>query len=555
MTVITRRSALFAAGLAAAVPVPAWARDLPQGAFTHSVASGDPTADAVMIWTRFVPANGAYGEIAWEVAEDEAFAVTLARGRVLARAANDYCAKVDVQGLRPGRRYFYRFLSGSGPSPTGLTLTAPQGRARSLKLALFSCSNFGFGYFHAYAHAAADPSIDVVVHVGDYIYEYGADRYPSPGRAVRLVSPSVEIVGLQQYYERYQTYRADQGLQELHRLKPWITVWDDHELANDAWVGGAEEHDPAAEGDWASRFAHAWKAYLDWMPIRVAMTPGGSIYRSFQWGDLAGLAMLDTRWVGRELQFDYAAALAPAMSGGPAEQMAAVAALQRRIASPERTLLGAEQEAWLARQFARFADAGAPWTILGQQVVFAPLVAAPQIPAFLPDDASDFVRQYAVAGAMLGQAGLEWNLDAWSGYPAARARVVEQALQNNANTIILSGDSHNCWVSNIDGGLGDGRPGLVEVAGASVTSPGLEAYLTRAEPGQREASMRAANPGLAFADLTHRGYAALSLDRRSASVEIVSFAGWRDPLASTPSRRRLAVEAVRGPGLTPWSEA
>ena len=555
MTLITRRSALIASGLLAAAPIPAWARDLPQGAFTHSVASGDPLADAVVIWTRFVPVNGAYGEIAWEVAEDEAFATVAARGRVLARATNDYCAKVDVQGLRPGRRYFYRFLSGSGPSPVGLTLTAPQGRARSLKLALFSCSNFGFGYFHAYAHAAEDPTIDVVVHVGDYIYEYGHDRYPSAAQAVRLPAPDVEITGLQHYYQRYQSYRADPGLQELHRLKPWITVWDDHELANDTWTDGAQEHDPSTEGDWASRFAHAWKAYLDWMPIRVAMTPAGAIYRSFQWGDLAGLAMLDTRWFGRELQFDYADALAPAMERGPAAQMAAVAALQQQIANPDRTLLGAEQEAWLGRQFTRFADANAPWTILGQQIIFAPLIAAPQIPALLPDDAPGFVRQFATAGAMLGQAGLEWNLDAWSGYPAARQRVIEQALASRSNTIVLAGDSHNCWVSNIDGGLADGRPAVVEVAGMSVTSPGLEAYLTRAEPGQREAVMQGANPGLAFTDMTHKGYATVSLTRQTATTEILSFTGWRETTAPAPTSTRLTVEAVRGPGLTPWAQA
>ncbi len=555
MTQITRRSALIAAGLFAAAPIPAWARDLPQGAFTHGVASGDPLTDAVVIWTRFVPTNAVYGEIGWEVAEDEAFATIVARGRVLARATNDYCAKVDVQGLRPGRRYHYRFLSGSGPSLTGHTLTAPQGRARSLKLALFSCSHFGFGYFHAYAHAAADPAIDVVVHVGDYIYEYGRDRYPSPTEAVRAIEPSVEIIGLQQYYQRYQTYRADPALQELHRAKPWITVWDDHELANDAWADGAQEHDPSTEGDWASRFAHAWKAYLDWMPVRVAMTPAGAIYRSFQWGDLAGLAMLDTRWVGREQPLDYGSALAPVMDRGPAAQMSAIAALQQQIANPDRTLLGAEQQAWLARQFTRYADAGAPWTILGQQIVFAPLIAAPQIPTFLPDDAPGYVRQYATVGAMLGQAGLEWNLDAWSGYPAARRRLTEQAIASRSNTIILAGDSHNCWVSNIDGGLPDGRPALVEVATTSVTSPGVEAYLSRAQPGQREAAMQAANPGLAFAELTHRGYATLSLTRQAAETEIWSFSGWREPTATPPSSKRLVVEAVRGPGVTAWADA
>jgi alkaline phosphatase D len=555
MTIITRRTALIAAGLAAA-PIPAWARDLPAGQFTHGVASGDPLSTAVVIWTRFAPASGAYGEIGWEVAEDEAFARVAARGRVLARGASDFCAKVDVQGLRPGRRYYYRFLSGSGPSPTGMTMTAPVGRTRALKLALFSCSNFGFGYFHAYAHAAADPSIDLVVHVGDYIYEYGQGSYPSdaqtvPGRQVE--SPS-EIATLEQYYARYQTYRSDAALQELHRLKPWVTVWDDHELTNDAWVDGAENHQPDTEGTWPSRFAHAWKAYLDWMPIRTGATPVGGIYRSFAWGDLAGIAVLDTRWVGRERPFDYAEALAPVMDRGMPAIMAAVGQLQAQVAHPDRTLLGAEQEAWLARETARFADAAMPWTILAQQIVMAPLIAAPQIPALLPDDAPSFVRQFATAGAMLGQAGLEWNLDAWSGYPAARRRVIEQALASRSNTIVLSGDSHNCWVSDISGGP-NGLPALVELAGTSVTSPGLEAYLTRAEPGQREAIMQGANEGLVFADLTHKGYATLSLTRQTATADIVRFSGWRDRAPPEPSIARLVSEAVRGAGVGGWTPA
>jgi alkaline phosphatase D len=553
MTKITRRFALFAAGALAAAPIPAWARDLPQGQFTHGVASGDPLASAVVIWTRFVPANGAYGEIGYEVATDEAFASVVARGKVLARATNDYCCKIDVQGLRPGSRFFYRFLSGSGASPVGQTLTTPVGRTRALKLALFSCSNYGFGYFHAYAHAAADPTIDVVVHVGDYIYEYASGSYPSaaqtaPGRAIET---SPELVALDGYYSRYQTYRADPSLQELHRVKPWILVWDDHELANDAWSDGAQNHSPDTEGPWASRFAHAWKAYLDWMPVRTGAITAGGIYRSFMWGDLAGLAMLDTRWFGREHQLDYADFLGPVADQGPAAQMAALATLQTQLRNPDRTLLGAEQEAWLNTQFTRFADANVTWTVLGQQIVFAPLIAAPQMPSFLPDDAPSYVRQYATTGAMLGAAGLEWNLDAWSGYPAARERLVQAALRQGGNTIILSGDSHNAWISDIAGGP-SGRPALLEVAGTGVTSPGLEAYTTRAGPGQREAAMQSANPGLKQCDLTNKGYATLTLTRQTALTELISFSSWRTPQAPTAGVVRVTAEAVRGPGVGGW---
>jgi alkaline phosphatase D len=555
MPLITRRTALIAAGLAAA-PRPAWARDLPRGRFTHGVASGDPTQSDVVIWTRFVPTLQAYGEIAWEVASDESFTTVVASGRALARATNDYCIKVDVGGLLPGRPYFYRFLGGEGPSLTGMTRTAPRGRVRDMTLGLFSCSNYGFGYFHAYGHAAAREDIELVLHVGDYIYEYGQGTYPSPAQAVpgRMVESANEIVTLQDYYARYQTYRADPDLQELHRLKPWATVWDDHELTNDAWSDGAQNHQPETEGDWATRFACAWKAYLDWMPIRPPALPAGALYRSLEWGDLANIALLDTRWVGRERPFEWEEVLAPVAQSGPAAQMAAIAALQPRLRDPGRTIMGAEQETWLNTELTRAADSRKSWTVLAQQLVFGTNLASPRVPQFLDPNASASTRQFVGLGGQLGAAGIEWNLDAWGGYPAARQRMIDAVMRTGVNALILGGDSHNCWMNNIPAGT-DAGFAMVELAGSSVTSPGFESYLNQAPVGGREEAMRAANPNLVYCDITNKGYAAVTLTRETAVGEVVQFSSVRDRPRPTPTSVRFAAESRRGPGVGGWEPA
>ncbi|MET0182396.1 MAG: alkaline phosphatase D family protein, partial [Caulobacterales bacterium] len=284
---LSRRSILLGASLAA-TPIPAWARSYTAGAFTHGVASGDPTQNAVILWTRFVPAVSSEGRIGWEVSEDENFARVARRGTLTPTAASDYCAKVDARGLQPGRRYFYRFLSSAGPSVTGLTRTAPR-NADSLNIAFFSCANLPWGYFHAYGDAAARDEIDLCLHLGDYIYEMQRGAYPSFSEAVvgRTIEPGGETITLADYYARYASYHLDTDLLEMRRVKPLSTVWDDHELANNTWKGGAAAHQPETEGAWTDRFAAASKAYFDWMPIRLPERRSTRIYRSLDWGDLA----------------------------------------------------------------------------------------------------------------------------------------------------------------------------------------------------------------------------------------------------------------------------
>jgi alkaline phosphatase D len=546
---LNRRS-LLAAGALASLPRAAWASGLSPGAFTHGIASGDPLPDGVILWTRF--AHNASGRIGWQIAEDESFARVARQGETAASPGNDYCAKVDVRGLQPGRAYFYRFLSASGPSVVGRTRTAPAGATDALTIALFSCSNFPYGYFHAYGHAAQREDVDLAIHCGDYIYEMQRGDYPSAEEAVpgRVLEPANEIARLADYYQRYAAYHTDANLLELRRMKPLSVVWDDHELTNDAWRGGAQNHQPDTEGLWSDRVAAASKAYFDWMPIRRPASNGVRIYRSLDWGDLARIALLDTRLIGRDQQLDYRTQLLPRLAQGGAEAAAAVADFRADLLNnPHRTMMGPEQEAWLARSLAQSKRRGHTWQIIAQQVVMADTMGPAGISRLLPDGLSAGARLYFAAAEQLAALGLPWNMDAWSGYPAARARFLAACAANANNAVVLGGDSHNLWANNL-AGAAQGRLAAIEFAGGSVTSPGFEHSLTNAAPGEREAMMRSANPQLAACDLTNRGYGALRFTRTACDAEWIAFGDVRSPQAPAPSimRLRSAASAAAGPG-------
>jgi alkaline phosphatase D len=548
---ISRRT-LFGAASAAAFPHAAWAQNLSRGVFTHGVASGDPLPDGVILWTRFVGAEG--GRIAWEVAEDDTFTRIAQRGVAAATAASDFCVKIDARGLAPDRRYFYRFLSGGDPSPTGLTRTAPAAGGESLSVALVSCSNFGFGHFHAYGHIAARDDIDLVLHAGDYIYEYGDDDYPRAREAVpgRAFDPAHEIITLNDYYQRYAAYHTDSNLQELRRLKPMACVWDDHEIANNATAGGAQNHQ-RTEGAYADRVAAAAKAYFDWLPIRRPQPAGARIYRHLDWGDLARILLLDTRIAGRDRQLDYQRALGLRLLSDGAGSAAAIEEFRRtQLNDPNRAMLGADQESWFAETLAQSRARGQPWQIVTQQVVMGAQIAGDGASAMVASDAHSNTRRFVAAGERLGRLGMPWNLDAWDGYPAARARFLQACAANANNAVVLGGDSHNCWLNNLAAESG-ARLAAIEFAGGSVTSPGLERALAGAAPGAREALMRTANPHMAWCDATNRGYGALRFTRTACEAEWVAFADVRSPQAPAPTITRLSAEPSADAGPSAWS--
>ncbi|MGQ0532054.1 MAG: alkaline phosphatase D family protein [Caulobacteraceae bacterium] len=548
---IARRGLLFA-GASAALPRAAWAQSLAAGAFTHGVASGDPLSDGVILWTRFV---GGDGRIAWEVADDDAFTRIAQRGEAQASAISDFCVKVDARGLAPGRSYFYRFLSHSGPSPTGLTRTAPES-ADALTVGLISCANYGFGYFHAYGHLARREDIDLVLHTGDYIYEYGLDEYPDPAETIagRAFDPTHEIVSLEDYYQRYRLYHTDPDLLELRRLKPISAVWDDHEIANDATRTGAQNHQQS-EGAYADRVAAATKAYFDWMPIRRPEVSGARVYRSLDWGDLASILLIDTRFIGRDRQLDYRRALGLRLLSDGSGTQAAVEEFRRtQLQDPNRTLLGLEQEAWLVDALSQSKQRGHTWQIVAQQIAMGEQLIGAGAVNLLPADVHGNTRRFVTVGERLGRLGMPWNLDAWDGYPAARTRFLEACAAHGANVAVLGGDSHNTWLNNL-AAPGGGRVAALEFAGASITSPGLERVLTNAAPGAREAMMRSANPHLAWCDITNRGYGALKFTRTACEAEWVAFADVTSSQAAAPAVTRISARASVAGGPSGWSLA
>lgn len=546
---IARRSLLTAASLAA-VSRPAWAQSLASGAFTHGVASGDPLPDGIILWTRFVGADGA--RIAWEIAEEESFASVAQRGEAIASAANDYCVKVDARGLAAGRRYFYRFLSASGPSPTGQTLTAPSGGVESLTVALLSCANYGFGHFHAYGHAAQRDDIDIALHTGDYIYEYGLDEYPNTEQTVpgRVFDPEREIVTLDDYYARYRQYHTDSNLLALRQRKPISAVWDDHEIANDATRTGAQNHQQS-EGAYADRVAAATKAYFDWMPLRG---PAGlRLYRGLDWGDLARILLIDTRLIGRDRQLDYRSSLGSnLLSDGVSARRAAEEFRRTQLNDAARTLLGADQEAWFASELAASKQRGHAWQVVAQQIAMGEqLVGAGAVDMLAPGVHGN-TRRYVTIAERLGRMGMPWNLDAWDGYPAARSRFLEACATHGSNVAVLGGDSHNTWLNNLTAPNSE-RVAAVEFAGASVTSPGLERVLSAAAPGAREAMMQSANPHLAWCDLTSRGYGALKFTRGACEAEWVAVGDVTSPDSQPARVTRMSSAASENAGPGAWS--
>ncbi len=469
--------------------------------FTHGVASGEPSATGVLLWTRFVPARGDAVPLSFEVAEDPGFGRIVARGDTLASADNDHCAKPRVEGLTPDRWYYYRFAAPDGArSMTGRTRTLPQGPTRQFRIAAFSCSNKPFGWFNAYAHAAARTDIDLVVHLGDYFYEYVRGDYPSEAQTVpgRPIAPAGETWQLQHYRERFASYRDDPDLQRLHQLYPSIQIWDDHETANDAWKDGAQNHQPETEGPWEVRKAAARKAFREWLPA------SDDDYADYAIGDLVTLIRVDTRLAGRDRQIDLGAALA-----GATDTRAALIALRDGAWSdPKRQMLGAAQEGWLADRLKASVRSGARWQLVAQQVLAGAVSTPPDVTAdWLGPDPSPFAKARVGAGIAASKLGLPFNWDSWGGYPAARARMLGSAQAAGANLVTIAGDSHNGWAFDL---ANDGKPAGVEFGTCSVTSPGLENYLRAAPPERVASSLVAANPELKWCDTSNRGYMALS---------------------------------------------
>ncbi|MDB5965501.1 MAG: alkaline phosphatase, partial [Polaromonas sp.] len=481
--------------------------DVDKDPFGYGVASGDPLADRVIIWTRANRLSQAV-QLQWEVALDASFSSLVRSGTATADPANDSTVKVDVTGLQPATSYFYRFKNGAAISETGRTRTLPVGGVQQIRLGVFSCAAYPIGQFHVYNHASNRSDLDAALMLGDYIYETGlSDVEQLAARAFgREVDPQGELHLLNEYRLRYQRYHTDADLRGLRRNTPLIAVWDDHEIVNDTWRDGAGAHDPATEGSFADRRAAAVRAYHEWMPTRTGADPL-KIYRSFDFGNLLSLHMLDTRVIGRDAPTDRDPYLA-----GTADD-------------PARQLLGAEQEAWLA---ARIQGSNATWQVLGQQVVFGGM----RIPLSVYDDFSeDAINAFLAAldtpdasrtsaqRDLVAQPRIGYELANWDGFPAARERVMAMAHAGDKNLVVLSGDSHNAWAHDLRDTAG-ARIG-VEFATPSVTSTGLEFKHPKVARGFLADSFLRMVPDLKFADTARRGYATVTFSPASVTGQFV----------------------------------
>ena len=464
-------------------------------AFQHGVASGDPLDDGVLLWTRVTPKRFApIILVEYRIALDPRMRRVVRQGIAVTDADRDYTVKVEVERLEAGTTYYYQFFARGDASPIGRTRTLPTDRTSRVRMAVVSCSNYAYGYFNAYRQIAQRADLDVVVHLGDYIYEYGTGQY---GNA-RATEPSTEIVTLADYRMRHAQYKRDEDSQAMHRQHPMIAIWDDHETANNSWRDGAENHTPATEGAWNARVKAALKAYYEWMPVREDRDNPRKEYRSFRFGDLIELSMLEERLTARseQLPATIATPVGPAFTQTGA------------FTDPSRRMIGERQEEWLARKL----NGRATWKFIGQGVMFAQL------------------KGVAAANAAGGGAFL--NSDQWDGYQPARNRIYDiigsgRGGQPIDNVVVLTGDIHSSWAADLtqdpnnpvvaaggyDPVTGAGSK-AVEFVGTSVTSPGVD------DPNGAVAGfLRSVNPHFKYIDLNRRGYMLLDVTQQRTVCE------------------------------------
>lgn len=444
--------------------------------FKHGIASGDPLSDRIMFWTRI---SGIVADLNVDLTlyADPGLSQAVTSATAVATAARDFTVKLDVTGLRPATTYYYQFTASGEKSAIGRTRTAPAGAVDQLRFGVVSCASLAHGYFNAYGHLAKRADIDAIVHTGDYIYEYGSGEYGD----VREYEPAHEIVTLADYRMRHAQYKQDPDLMELHRQFPFITVWDDHETADNSWRDGANNHTEGEEGAWADRKAGALQAYDEWMPIRYPQ-PGnvGKIWRKFSYGDMADIFMLDTRIYDRD-------------------EPGSIPADPTTSAEPDRRMLGPEQMQWLLDGLSA---SSARWKVIGQQMVF---------------------HQWQAGDPGTTGAGLYVNGDAWDGYQAERQQIIDH-LRDNAidNVVFLSGDVHSSWCADIVENpldlltynplTGDGSV-AVEFTTTSITSP----FVIDIPEGQQV--VVANNPHIRYTDFDEKGYVLLDLTAERAQGE------------------------------------
>jgi len=432
--------------------------------FYHGVASGDPTPNSVILWTRVTPETNDNVNGTWRVALDTNFTSIVQSGTFLADSTKDYCVKIDVNGLQPNTWYFYEFTALGRNSLIGRTKTAPVSGTNQLRFAFVSCANYPNGYFNVYNRIRERNDIDAVLHLGDYIYEYAGIPATRNGQ-----QPLHEIIKLADYRQRYSSYRLDPALMKLHQQFPFITVWDDHETANNSYSDGADNHTPGVEGLWSARKSAGQQANDEWLPTRLPeVSNPNRIWRKLSFGNMADIFMLDTRLYDRSLQ------------GGNTNDSS-------------RHIIGNEQMQWLKTELI---NSTAKWKIIGQQVMMGNLTPF----------------------------GIMLNNDQWDGYSVERKKLYDIILNNNLkNVIVLTGDIHTAWAmdlpyntSTYNPSTGAGSVG-VEFVCTSVTSSSSPIPL---DPIYN--LVTSLLPHIKYVDLHKKGYGILDLQNNAAQGDFYS---------------------------------
>ncbi len=489
----------------------------PAGAvFRHGVASGDPMADRVILWTRVTPTPQAspgsgIGDpvvVAWEVATDPGFTSLVRTGSVVTDSGRDHTVKLDCTGLAPDRWYHYRFRALGQVSRTGRTRTAPADGAMPAtgrwRVGVVSCSNWEAGFFSGYRHLEARGDLDAIIELGDYIYEYGRGEYTAAIGAIRPHEPPHEIVTLADYRIRLAQYHTDPDLQSLHAHVPWICTWDDHELANDSWEHGAENHQPH-EGPFSDRKAASSQAYFEWMPVRPeSLRDGGHLYRRLRWGSLAEISMLDLR--------SYRSESPDRFNGLAIDQT--------------NTMTGAEQFDWLARGLR---SSTARWNVIGNSVMVSPVLIPPL-------DA----RTTGALTELLGvpREGITYNSDQWDGYAGERRRLFEVIrATGNRNHVFLTGDIHTSWANEVPFDPADypgAGTGAVEFVTPSITSNNINDMVGGLPEGNplsqaAQGALTAANRHVRWADLDRHGFTVVEFTSDYAHADYWALVAREDP--------------------------
>lgn len=446
--------------------------------FYHGVASGDPLQDKLIIWTRVTPVSDTIVPVKWIMATDTSFQNVIAQGQTTTDYTKDYTVKIDVVGLEPNVTYYYYFTALNKNSLIGRTHTLAGSGVNHLRFAVGSCSNYQMGYFNSYKQISKHNDLDAVLHLGDYLYEYPTYGYGYTVEVDRTHRPNDEIITLNDYRIRHSFYKLDADLRAAHQQQPFICVWDDHEIANNTYESGAENHTDETEGDFQTRKESAIRAYMEWMPIRVPQYIGGNpqIYRSFKIGNLADIFMVDTRVEDRDKQ--------------------AYSATDPLFQDTTREILGEEQREWL---FDEIDNSVATWKIYGNQV-------------------------------MMSQEGENnSDVDAWTGYPFEREKIIDKLLATgDKNHVILTGDTHRSWSFDLSKHpfdssyyqpfTGNGTFG-VEFAAPSLASPNRNESSPGTSPVPFQQALLTENPHLRYSDLDNHGYFILDLTNLKAQAD------------------------------------